>query len=425
MNQECKIRDAVITRVQTLVLKHHFNIGKVDYKEWTSEVERRRPDLVKATAGQFEAGVQELLALLKSSHTNFLRADGQPTKPQHAIGATFRSVEHEGTARWMFLDVFEQSAAASAGIRPGDVLFSMNGKPAHPPATPVFRFGETHLMSVGPYGGQERRDVTLSVPARKASRKRPALVEPQPVAYRVVQPGVGLLKIPFFSGAFGMRFSKMLDSAIAALNDRHCDRLIVDLRGCLGGSLGFARLASYLCAGTVPIGYDVTRRRLLRGYDAKDLPRVPMPSTRVGVLACLLRFSFQDKSLVLMTQGLGPQPFHGRIAVLINEWTNSAGEMAAQFAKDAGLATVIGRTTMGNVLGSTLLDAGHGYRLYLPIFGWYSPSGIYTEGSGVEPDVEIDVTPAELACGCDAQLEKALQVVDETRFSTLQAPSTS
>jgi tricorn protease len=127
---------------------------------------------------------------------------------------------------------------------------------------------------------------------------------------------------------------------------------------------------------------------------------------------------------MLMTQGLGPQPFHGRIAVLINEWTNSAGEMAAQFAKDTGLATVIGRRTMGNVLGSTLLDAGHGYRLYLPIFGWYSPCGIYTEGSGVDPDVEIDVTPAELAGGRDAQLEKALQVVEQTRSSTLHAPST-
>ncbi len=79
---------------------------------------------------------------------------------------------------------------------------------------------------------------------------------------------------------------------------------------------------------------------------------------------------------------------------------------------------------MGNVLGSTLLDAGHGYRLYLPIFGWYSPSGIYTEGSGVEPDVDVDVNPAALAGGRDAQLEKALQVVEQTRSSTLHAPST-
>jgi tricorn protease len=128
-------------------------------------------------------------------------------------------------------------------------------------------------------------------------------------------------------------------------------------------------------------------------------------------MICLLRFSVQDKSLVLMTQGLGDQPFHGRIAVLVNEWTNSAGEMVAQFAKDTKLATVIGCKTMGNVLGSTMLNVGSGYSLYLPIFGWYSPDGTHTEGSGVEPDVSIDVDPNDLGCGQDAQLNKALELL--------------
>jgi len=39
--------------------------------------------------------------------------------------------------------------------------------------------------------------------------------------------------------------------------------------------------------------------------------------------------------------------------------------MAAQFAKDTKFATVVGRKTMGNVLGSTLLDAGSGKRIVL------------------------------------------------------------
>ena len=69
-----------------------------------------------------------------------------------------------------------------------------------------------------------------------------------------------------------------------------------------------------------------------------------MPNTKLGLLFCLTRFSVQDKSLVLLTQGLGKQPFHGRVVVLVNEWTNSAGEMAAQFAKDTKLATVVGNT---------------------------------------------------------------------------------
>ena len=61
---------------------------------------------------------------------------------------------------------------------------------------------------------------------------------------------------------------------------------------------------------------------------------------------------------MLLTQGLGKQPFHGHMAVLINEWTSSAGEMAAQFAKDTKLATLIGQKTAGLVLGSEMFDVG-------------------------------------------------------------------
>ena len=347
MNNASNAKDAVITRVRNLVLKHHFNFGGVDYQEWSGEVERRRPVLLAANDGAFETGIRELLALLKSSHTNFLRADSQPGKPQHTIGATLRSIRQGAEPRWMFLDVFEKGPAASAGIRPGDVLFAMDGGPVIPPANPAFGFGETHAMSIGPYGGQNQREIKVSVPPRKASKKRPPLVEPQAVALQVPRPGVGLLKVPFFSGALGIRFFKVLDAAIAVLKENHCDRLIIDLRGCIGGSLGFAGLVSYFCPWRIPIGYDVTRKRLQTGYDAKTLPRVAMPRTRLGALGCLLRFSVQDKSLVLMTQGLGDQPFHGRIVVLVNEWTNSAGEMAAQFAKDTGLATVVGQKKIG------------------------------------------------------------------------------
>ena len=406
-----KDRLKVINRVKALVLRHHFNVGNVDYTAWAREVNQQAPVLTAADDLTFETGVREVLAQLKSSHTNFFRSTSQPPKPQHAVGATLRSVNHHGATRWMFLDVYEESPADLAGIRPGDILVAIDGNELAPPMEPAFRFGEAHKLSVGSLSNGGRREVVVSIPARKGSRGRPPLVEPQSVAYRMVKPGVGLLKIPFFSGAFGIRFSKLVDEAIRALTAQGCDRLIVDLRGCLGGSLGFAHLVSYFSPARVPIGYDITPNRQRRGYDVRGLPHVPMPANRSGLLWYLLRFSVRDKSLVLLTQELGAQPFHGRIAVLINEWTNSAGEMAAQFAKDTKLAIVVGCKTMGNVLGSTMFNVGSGYRLYLPIFGWYSPDGTYLEGSGVEPDVPVDIDPDELAYGRDAQLNRALEVL--------------
>jgi len=201
---------------------------------------------------------------------------------------------------------------------------------------------------------------------------------------------VGLLRVPFFSGLFGIRFSKLLKAAVDDLKAKGCDRLIIDLRGCLGGSLGFAQSCQYLCADRFPSGTTspenvssgIRRYRTASRSDAED---------KAGVVFCLARFSVQDKSLMLLTQGLGRQPFHGHVVMLVNEFTNSAGEMAAQFVKETKLATLIGEKTMGNVLGSTTFNVGNGYTLYMPIVGWYSPSGNYTEGSGVQPDILVDI----------------------------------
>jgi carboxyl-terminal processing protease len=401
----------VISRVKAIVVKRHFNIGNVDYSDWSRAVDQHMPTLLKADDNAFEEGVRSLLCQLKSSHTNFYRSDTTPTLPQHVVGATLRSVPRSRRPQWMFLDVFEDGPAERAGIRPGHLLVNVNGTAAIPPAFPAFRFGQEHQVTIELPDRKETRSVVLRVPPRRAKGRHLPLLEPKSPSSRMLR-NVGILKVPFFSGAFGIRFSKLLDAAVESLKAQGCDRLIIDLRGCLGGSLGFARLASYLCPDRIPIGYDVTRKRLQRGYDAAQLPRVPMPSGTFGLLYRLARFSVHDKSLVLLTKGLGKQPFHGRVVVLVNEWTNSAGEMAAQFAKDTKLATIVGKQTRGNVLGSTMFNVGYGYQVYLPIFGWYSPTGTHTEGSGVQPDVPIDVDPDRLAYGEDAQFNKALELLE-------------
>jgi C-terminal processing protease CtpA/Prc len=62
-----------------------------------------------------------------------------------------------------------------------------------------------------------------------------------------------------------------------------------------------------------------------------------------------------DKSILVVTEGLGPQKFHSRVAILVNEHTASAGEMLAAFAEENGLATIVGTKTAARLLsGSTL-----------------------------------------------------------------------
>jgi C-terminal processing protease CtpA/Prc len=397
----------IISRVKATVLRHHFNIGHVNYVDWSKSVEEHAPSLLTGDNDEFENGIRQLLCELKSSHTNFYGSDTQATLPQYAIGATLRAELYQGAPRWMVLDVFDGSPAAQASLKPGQFLVTFDTRMVSPPIFPVFRFGKQHRITTESPGDNRISDVILSVPSMRRKSGRPPLVEPTCLSHRVIG-NTGILKVPFFPGNFGIQFSKFLDRVINSLKARGCDRLIIDLRGCLGGSLGFARVASYLCHDRMPIGYNLSRRRLEQGYDVTQLPQVPMPNSMRSLLFCLARFSVRDKSLMLLTQGLGKQPFHGSVVLLINEWTNSAGEMLAQFAKETKAATLIGKRTRGNVLGSRGFRVGNGYWLYLPVFGWFSPSGNCAESLGVQPDVDVDVDPLRLAFGDDSQLTKAI-----------------
>ncbi|HET8579935.1 MAG TPA: S41 family peptidase [Nitrospiraceae bacterium] len=337
-----------------------------------------------------------------------MRWPSNESLPQHTINATLRAVSGAGE-QWMFLDVFEEGPANLAGVKPGDLLEAVDGNSCIPPTMPFFSLGRTHTLTIRRAG--LAREIRVDVPTRKGSKQRPPLVEAKTPIHRMISPGIGLFKVPYFPGAFGMRFARVLDAAIADFKRQGCDRLIVDLRGSIGGSLGFVRLASYFCPGQLAIGHSLTPRRLRSGYDPVKLPRVPMPRTRAELLLTLTRFSVQDKSLMLLTQGLGTQPFHGRIALLINEWTNTAAEMVANFAAENRLATLVGGRTRGNVLGATNFRVGGGYWLRLPVFGWFTSQGRTLEGTGVDPDIPVDISPTELAAGHDTQLARAIEII--------------
>jgi len=405
-------RTDILASVKKCILKRHFNVGGVNYNEWALRFDERSPSLLGVEIEEFEDGVRKALAELGSSHTVFYHERTNRLLPQHSINATVHAFGPDGQQRWHFLDVFEDGPAHRAGIKPGEMLVAVDGIPYAPPKMPPFRIGETHKIAISSALGGKSREITVSTPFRKGTKDRPPIVEPKSPIHRVAAPKTGLLKIPFFPGPTGISFANALDVAMRDLRSQGCDRLIIDLRGNIGGSLGFARLASYLCAGRIPIGHSLTPTRLRKGYTREFLPRVPMPRTTSEFMLALARFALRDKSVMLLTQGLGPQPFHGRVAILVNEWTNSAAEMLASFASENRLATIIGTKTAGNVLGAVNQRVGAGYWLRVPVFGWYTSNGKCLEGHGVSPDLEVDVDPPSLDPAIDHQARRAAELLD-------------
>ena len=145
---------------------------------------------------------------------------------------------------------------------------------------PSFAIGQTHTLLIAKGGKASPKEIVIEVPMRKGTKQRPPMVEPKSLVHAKTGRDIGLLKITYFPGATGMEFTNALDRAVNDLKQQECRRLIVDLRGNIGGGLGFARLASYMCPGKIPIGHSLTPRRLRETYKPEALPRVPMPRTR-------------------------------------------------------------------------------------------------------------------------------------------------
>ena len=107
--------------------------------------------------------------------------------------------------------------------------------------------------------------------------------------------------------------------------------------------------------------------------------------------------------------------FRGHVVVLCDEWTMSDGEAFAEGFRRLGLGKVIGTRTWGGEIWLTssnrLVDGGIATAAE---FGVYGPEQIWLiEGHGVEPDIVVDNLPHETFRGRDAQLERAIQFLQE------------
>ena len=402
-------REKIYTRVCDLVEKKHFD-PHWDGVNWAELAANRKAEIVRAsTDEQFEKQMQDLLNALKTSHTGFRHSRSPNVPARLAIGATFMRCTLDGEDRWMFQDVHEGGPACVAGLRPGDILLQIGDQKMRPPAPPIFPVGTDSQITFRNRKGDDV-NLTLHVPSPR-SKNRPIIV-PKSVLCSRLTDGVGWIKVTMFPGAVGIDVAHALDKAFEHVCD--CDRLIVDLRGNTGGGIGGLRLMSYLAPGRKEVGYSLTRSRKEKGYDKEKLPRFGrIPSRKPTLLWLALRYGFIDKSILVVTEGLGSQRFHGRVVILVNEHTSSAGEMVAAFAEENRLATIVGKKTPGRLLSGRTFRVGSGYILGLPVAAYLTWRGIIIEGRGVAPAVTVEMKPEQLLAGQDPQMQKALEVVHE------------
>lgn len=391
------LRDQLLETVSRTVQARFFD-PKFNGRDWQALVQNSRDEILRAKDPiDFESRVHGLLEMLSVQPVGFFHQTRARIPIHHVLRATV--FPHKG--RWAFQDVQEDGPAYAAGIKPGDALTAVNDEPVKPPALVRFPAGREASIVVRRRGGAEERIVPSALAADVARK--------QSVRTAELQNGVGYLKLTRFPGLVGVDMARDIDSAIQRLSD--CRSVVIDLRGNPGGGSANLRLMSYLVPDKRPVGYSLTRPRAERGYRREELARFRrIPKNKLALIWLALRFKFADKSIVVVTEGLKPPRFQGRVVLLVNEHTISGAEIVAGFVKDHRLAVIVGNRTAGRLYGWSSFPIQQEYRLTIPVSNYITWEGKCFEGSGIVPDVEVPFSPEAALDGRDHQLEEGARI---------------
>lgn len=391
------VRKELFEKVAAIVRDRLFD-PRFNGHDWNDLVHSRRERVLAAQEpDEFVFELQDLLNQLGVKPVHFFHANGATVPFQRAAWATL----FPSGQQWIFQDVHLDGPAFNAGVEPGDILLAINQVAVAPPQPVELPASVPVTLNIEKRSGQQIAVNLERAPSNKAGSQPPRFVSGSQLANQV-----GYIKVSRFPGLVGVDLAKDIDRAFHQLAD--CERLIVDLRGNPGGGTGNLRLMSYFTPDRLPVGYSLTRQRTARGYRREDLPQFRrIPSSKLALVWLALRFKFADKSIVVVTEGLGRKRFHGNIVLLVNQHTTSGAEIVAGFARERRLATIAGQRTAGRLYGWSTFRLEHGYRLVLPVSNYLTWEGKCFEGEGVRPDFEVDFSPEAAREGRDNQLEQA------------------
>lgn len=244
--------------------------------------------------------------------------------------------------------IFEGSPAEEAGLLPGDVVYRIAGREVT---------GEDLNKVVALIKGEEYTTVTVEV-ARDGEddylefEVERRTIEVPTVEFEMLEDQIGYIAITSFDDVTTDQFITALDT----LESQGMEALVVDLRNNGGGLVSSvcAILDRLLPEGLIVYTEDKYGNREEEYSDAEH---------------------YFDKPL----------------AVLVNGNSASASEIFAGAIKDYGIGTLVGTTTYGKGIVQKIYPLSDGTAVKLTVSKYYTPKGNNIHGTGIEPDVTVEL----------------------------------
>ncbi len=275
----------------------------------------------------------------------------------------------------MITSVMAGSPAEEAGVLVGDIIYEVEGESME---------GLSLSEVVSRVKGQEGTMVHITFLRDEKDLVemdvvRGKLIETTTVVYGMIEDegaeGIGYINISEFDDATTDQFAE----ALAELKAKGMKALILDLRYNFGGSMNasveIAR--KILPEGMVVYTEDKNGKRTEYTCDGKHELDVPL-------------------------------------VVLVNQYTASASEILSGAIKDHNKGTLVGTTTYGKGIVQRIISLDDDSALKLTISAYYTPSGHNIQGTGIEPDVEMELDRDLYdKTGQDTQLEKGIEILKQ------------
>ncbi|WP_119719121.1 S41 family peptidase [Cognatilysobacter tabacisoli] len=240
--------------------------------------------------------------------------------------------------------------AARAGIKSGDVITAIDGKP--------FSIDEGDTSA--PLRGAAGTKVVLTIV--RAGRDKPFEVSVErdtirvaSVRSRMLEPGYGYIRVAAFQADTAADFESQLE-ALKAQSGGTLRGLVLDLRSNPGG----------LLTSAVQIADDL----LERGRIVSTRGRIPISDAEFGATP-------------------GDRAGGAPVVVLVDAGSASASEVLAGALRDNGRARVIGSRTFGKGSVQTVLPLDNGDSVKLTTARYFTPSGKSIQALGIQPDVVL------------------------------------
>jgi tricorn protease len=358
--------------------------------DWDGVLAQYRPLLDRIRgADDFTDVVQEVVAELGTSHAYVTKTDDAPAAGPDPAGAgqLGADISRDGSGRWVVDRVLpgESSdprarsplAAPGVAVRTGDELVAVDGRPVDPARGPwpllAGTVGKPVELTIRPHDGDpeaRRRVVVVPLPDERRLRYQDWVAGRRRLVRELGEGRLGYLHIPDMMGEGWADLHRDLRT------EMRFDALVVDVRGNGGGHIS-------------QLVVEKLARRVVGWAAIRWLQPVPYPEEG----RC------------------------GPVVTLADEFAGSDGDIVTAAIKLLGLGPVVGTRTWGGVVGidgmpgHELVDGTH---VTVPRWAfWFDEYGWDVENHGVDPDVEVPVTPDDWAAGRDPQLEVAVRMALE------------